>query len=109
MNLRNLAIWGVIAIAVLVVFGVMQGQRQGAATPQEMPYSVLLSKIDAGDVIDATIHGRDIEMHDKEKATWHVVAASENNDALAAEIHAKGGKVTFLPPGPTLLVQILVN
>ena len=36
MNLRNLAIWGVIAIAVLVVFGVMQGQRQGAATPQEM-------------------------------------------------------------------------
>ncbi len=108
MNLRNLAIWAVIGLAVLVVFGVLQGQRQSATGPQEMPYSDLLAKVDQNDVVSATIHGTDIEMHDREKNTWHIVGPDKDPE-LAAAFHAHNVKFNFQPPGQGILVAILIQ
>ena len=43
MNVRNLAIWGVILIAVALIYSVMQGQTRGGAAPQDLAYSDLLA------------------------------------------------------------------
>ncbi|MFI4936826.1 MAG: ATP-dependent metallopeptidase FtsH/Yme1/Tma family protein, partial [Caulobacterales bacterium] len=108
MNLRNLAIWGVIAIVVLVIFGVMQGQGRSVAAPaQEMQYSDLLNKIDEGDVVNVAIHSPNIEMHDRENRVWHIVGPSDNDPELKAALKAKGVKFSYLPPGPGWVIQLL--
>ncbi len=43
MNLRNLAIWGAILVAAVLIYSVMQGQTRGGATPQDLAYSDLLT------------------------------------------------------------------
>jgi cell division protease FtsH len=109
MNWRNLAIWAVILTAVVVVFSVMQGQTRGGTTPQEMPYSDLLARVEQGDVVQATIHGSNILMVDREQKTWHIVGPGDSDPNLAAALRAKNVKFSYQPPGPSMLVTILMQ
>ena len=63
MNLRNLAIWGVIAMVLLAVYGVTN-QAGGAnpmgaqqKRPAEISYTELLRRVEAGEVQSVTING----------------------------------------------------
>ncbi|MFN7109839.1 MAG: ATP-dependent metallopeptidase FtsH/Yme1/Tma family protein, partial [Brevundimonas sp.] len=67
MNLRNLAITGVIILALLAAYaavsqgGAMTGMgaqgAQGAGRPEQITYSQLVQRVEAGDVKEATIRG----------------------------------------------------
>jgi cell division protease FtsH len=111
MTLRNLAIWGAIAIAVLVLYSVMQGQRPGAATPQEIAYSDLLNKIDAGQISKITVRGQVIDASDKSNHDFRAQGpASDSNPQLQTHIEAhKDIQQTFQPQGPNFLVTLLLN
>ena len=53
MNLRNLAIWGVLIVVLLAVYTVMQNQPHGQQAP--VSYSQLLKRIDAGEISRITV------------------------------------------------------
>ena len=58
MNLRNLAIWGAIAMALLAAYSFMGPQTQTkGGRPAEISYSELLRRVDAGEVKEVTING----------------------------------------------------
>ncbi|MGQ3043637.1 MAG: ATP-dependent metallopeptidase FtsH/Yme1/Tma family protein, partial [Brevundimonas aurantiaca] len=67
MNLRNLAITGVIILALLAVYaavsqgGAMTGMAAqggpGAGRPETITYSQLVQRVEAGDIKEATVRG----------------------------------------------------
>ncbi len=105
MNLRNLAIWGVVVFALVAVYAVMtNGARAAAATP--IPYSQLLSRIDAGEIKTATIHTPEVEAEDRQGQSFKTIGPEDTQD-LERRLEAKGASITFQPPGPGLLGLIL--
>jgi cell division protease FtsH len=112
MNLRNLAIWGIIIVFVAVIYSVMQGQTHSGAAPLEMSYSELIAKVDSGDMAKVIIHGPNIDAWDKENRAYHVVGPSEDdNPALVKALDAKQGAVKwgFQPANQSMLFTILVQ
>jgi len=109
MNLRNLAIWGVILVLAVIVYSVMQGQTHSGAAPTDMAYSDLLAKVDQGDVAKVNIHGPMIDVTDRAGHDYHVVGPSDNDPELERRLEAKGVKWSYQPPGPGILMQLLWN
>ena len=109
MNLRNLAIWGAILVAAVLIYSVMQGQTRGGATPQDMYYSDLLTRVDQGDITHAVIAGSSIDVTDKAGHEYRVTSPSDSDPTLVQEMHAHGVKFTGSKPGPNLLVQFLLQ
>jgi cell division protease FtsH len=56
MSLKNLALWGVIALLLVALFNLLQAPTQEAAS-EEMTYSQLLREADAGTIQSVTIAG----------------------------------------------------
>jgi cell division protease FtsH len=109
MNFRNLAIWAAILVAAGVIYSVMQGQTRGGAAPADLYYSDLLTKIDEGDIAKAVISGPAIDVTDKFDHEFHVVGPSDPDPQLVQDMKAHGVKFQFGKPGPSLLVQLLLN
>ncbi|MBP9231257.1 MAG: ATP-dependent metallopeptidase FtsH/Yme1/Tma family protein, partial [Phenylobacterium sp.] len=63
MNLRNLAIWGVIVVVLIGLYSMMTGGGHAGASGQ-ITYSQLLSKVASGEVKKATIRGPSVEVTD---------------------------------------------
>ena len=108
MNLRNLAIWGAILVAAVVIYSVMQGQTRSGAPPVELAYSDLLSKIDEGDIAKVDVGDPAIEVTDKSGHDFRAIGPSDNDPELQQHLDAhKDIKTSFQQPGPNLLVQFL--
>jgi cell division protease FtsH len=108
MNLRNLAIWGAILVAAVVIYSVMQGQTRGGATPADIPYSGLLSKIDQGDATKVEVTGQSIVLSDKSGHDFRAIGPSDNDPVLQQHLDThKDVVLTYQRPGPNLLVQLL--
>ena len=110
MNVRNLAIWGVILIAVALIYSVMQGQSRSPTAAADIPYSDLLARVDDGQISKVLIHGYQIDAFDKAGHEFHSVSPSEN-DTLLQEHLAQHKDITWSgqAPGPSLLVTILMQ
>ncbi|MEO8812771.1 MAG: ATP-dependent zinc metalloprotease FtsH [Caulobacteraceae bacterium] len=107
MNLRNLAIWGVIVLVLVVVFGVMNSGSHGGNASQ-ITYSEMLGRVDSGDIKSVKIHGQVIEAHDR---AGHVLTATgpmETGD-LQKRLEAHGAAFDFEQPGAGLIPSILIN
>jgi cell division protease FtsH len=109
MNLRNLAIWGAILVAAVLIYSVMQGQTRGGATPQDLAYSDLLTHINQGDITHAVISGSTIDVTDKSNHDYRVVGPGDSDPALTQAMQSHGVKFGFSKPGPNLLVQFLLQ
>ena len=48
MNLRNLAIWGVIVVVLIGLYSMMTGGSQAAGASGQISYSQLLQRVNAG-------------------------------------------------------------
>ena len=107
MNLRNLAIWGAILVAAVVIYSVMQGQTRGGASPTDIAYSEMLAKIDAGDVATADVGDPAIIVKDKSGHEFRAFGPKDNQvlqQHLAAQ---KDIKTSFPPNSPNLLLSFL--
>ncbi|HZZ87387.1 MAG TPA: ATP-dependent zinc metalloprotease FtsH, partial [Caulobacteraceae bacterium] len=111
MNLRNLAIWGAILVAAVVIYSVMQNQTRGGAAPTDIAYSQLISKIDSGDAKSVNVSGPTIDLTDKTGREFRAIGPSDNDTLLQQHIeaHKEGLTLTYQRPGPNLLVQLLFN
>ncbi|HVB67675.1 MAG TPA: ATP-dependent zinc metalloprotease FtsH [Acetobacteraceae bacterium] len=111
MNLRNLAIWGIIIVFVAVIYSVMQGQTHTGAPPAEIPYSSLLTRVDQGDITKVVIHGANIDAWDKENHPYHIVGPGDSDPQLEKALEAKGPAVTwsYQAANQSVLFTILVQ
>jgi len=107
MNLRNLAIWGVIVLALIAVFSIMNSGSHGGNSHQ-VAYSELLSRVDSGDVRAAKIHGQTIEARDRQGATITATGPMDTDD-LQKRLEAHGASFEFEQPGAGILPSILIN
>ena len=108
MNLRNLAIWGVIVAVMIGVYSVVnQGGRAGGAS-SEISYSQLLRRIDGGEIKTAIFHGPVIEVRANDGRTL-TSTTPNNSDDLVKRLEGHGADIQFKAPGGLSLVGILVN
>ena len=107
MNLRNLAIWGAILVAAVVIYSVMQGQTRSANAPTDIAYSDLLSKIDAGDVVKADVGDPAIVITDKSNHEFRAFGPKDNQVLQQHLNDHKDIKTSFPPSSPNLLLSFL--
>ncbi|MBV8683291.1 MAG: ATP-dependent metallopeptidase FtsH/Yme1/Tma family protein, partial [Caulobacteraceae bacterium] len=107
MNLRNLAIWGVIVLALVAVFSIMNSGSHGGNSHQ-VAYSDLLSKVDSGDIRAVKIHGQTIEARDRQGATLTATGPLDTED-LQRRLEAHGASFEFESPNGGVLPSILIN
>ena len=107
MNLRNLAIWGVIVVALIAVYSVMTNSARGGGSHQ-VSYSEFLAKVDNGDVKNVKINGQRIQAQDRQGATLTANGPMETGD-LQHRLELHGAAYDFEPAGGGLLPTILIN
>jgi cell division protease FtsH len=111
MNLRNLAIWGVIVVVVLGLYGVMnQTTRMGAASAGADPsYSQLIHNIDSGSVRKASIHGDTVDVQDPDGKVKFSVTTPYNQDDLIKHLEAQNVDFSVKPAGGNPMLALLIN
>ncbi len=107
MNLRMLAIWAGIGLALFAVFMVANvGTHPGVA--HKMAYSEFLTHVDRGDIASAKIHGEQIDAIDRHNQTISAIGPDNTAD-LQKRLEAKGAKFEFQPAGAGMLASLLIN
>ena len=107
MTMRNLAIWGVIVLALVAIFGVLNSGGRGASARQ-VTYSEMLSRVDSGDIKSVKIHGQTLEAKDRQGATLSTIGPVDTQD-LEKRLEAHGANFEFEQPGAGLIPTILIN
>ncbi|HXQ15279.1 MAG TPA: ATP-dependent zinc metalloprotease FtsH [Caulobacteraceae bacterium] len=107
MNLRNLAIWGAILVAAVVIYSVMQGQTRGGASPTDIAYSDMLAKIDSGDIAKADVGDPAIVVTDKGGHEFRAFGPKDNLVLQQRLADHKDIKTSFPPNSPNLLLSFL--
>src|SRR5271156_3354420 len=109
MTMRNLAIWGVIVLALVAIFGVLNSGGHGGGARQ-ISYSEMLSRVDSGDIRSVKIHGQTLEAKDHQGATLSTIGPLDTQD-LEHRLEAHGAAFEVEQPGagvlPTILIQVL--
>ena len=107
MTLRNLAIWGVIA---LLVIGLYSMVTQGAKTAGggELSYSQLLSNVEAGRVKTAVLHSQSIDVVQSD-GSKHTVTTPLDQGDLVKDLRDHGADITVTPAGGNMLVNLLIQ
>ncbi|WP_374573789.1 ATP-dependent zinc metalloprotease FtsH [Phenylobacterium sp.] len=107
MNLRNLAIWGVIVVVLIGLYSMMTGGGHAAAT-SEISYSQLLSRVNSGQVKSAVIRGAAVEVRDQSGKTYTAVTPS-NQDDLVKRLESQGADIQVKPAGGFTVLDFLLN
>src|SRR5271155_5684841 len=107
MTMRNLAIWGVIVLALVAIFGVLNSGGHGGSARQ-ISYSEMLSRVDSGDIRSVKIHGQTLEAKDRQGATLSTIGPLDTQD-LEHRLEAHGAAFEFEQPGAGLIPTILIN
>jgi len=107
MNLRNLAIWGVVVVVLIAVYSVMTNGAHGGQNHQ-IAYSELLQRVDSGSIKQAKIHGQTIEATDRQGALYTATGPADTTD-LEHRLEQHGAAFDFEQPGAGLLPALLMN
>lgn len=102
MNLRNLAIWGVIVVVLIGLYSMMTGGSQAAGASGQISYSQLLSKVNAGEVKAATFRGTAVEVKDTSGKSFTALTPN-NQDDLIKRMESQGADINVKSAGGGLL------
>jgi len=107
MTLRNLAIWGVIA---LLAAGLYSMVTQGAKTAAggELSYSQLLANIEAGRVKTAVLHNQSIDVIQSD-GSKHTITTPLDQGDLVKDLRDHNADITVTPAGGNMLVNLLIQ
>jgi len=94
MNLKNLMMWGVIALLVLGLFQLFQNPKKSMVS-DKMPFSEFLKNIDDGRVVQVEIKGNDIQGILSDGTTFSTYAPNDPN--LVEKLTTKGVSITASP------------
>jgi len=107
MNLRNLAIWGVIVVVLIGLYSMMTGGGRAAAS-SEISYSQLLTKVGTGSIKQAKISGSTVSVTDGAGKTFTATTPA-NQDDLVKRLEGQGADIQVKAPGGFTLVGFLVQ
>ena len=94
MNLKNLMMWGVIAILVMGLFQLFQNPRNSVVS-DKMSFSEFLTNIDNGRVVQVEIQGNNINGILADGKTFKTYAPNDPN--LVEKLTSKGVSITAAP------------
>ncbi len=106
-NLRNFALWVIIALMLLALFTLFQGSSQQTASGSDIPFSQLLSDIDSGRVRDVTMVGQDIIGHYTDGRGFSSFAPPD--PSLVQKLYQKGVQISARPPSENVFGSLLLS
>jgi cell division protease FtsH len=107
MNLKNAAIWGVILLLMIGLWGVLN--RGGHTTgPQPITYSQLLSRVDSGRIKSAIVRGEVIEAHDSDGKAYSAITP-QNQDDVIRRLGSTGADIEVKPANQVTFLGLLVQ
>ncbi|MBU2291394.1 MAG: AAA family ATPase, partial [Alphaproteobacteria bacterium] len=117
MNLRNLAIWGVIILGAMAFYvaasrpgglAAPTADKAAAARPVEMSYSDLLKARDDGNIVSVEVRGETVKATLRDESVVTVITPVPNA-ALIDSIQAKGAEVDVKTTRQSLWVSALIG
>ncbi len=105
MNLRNIAIWGVIILVALGLYTLMAGPKVSGA-PVAANYSQILQMADRGEIKSANFQNDVANVEAKNGKHYKAITPTEQTD-LVQRLQSKGAEVTFQPHGQAIWLQVL--
>src|SRR3990167_5985818 len=102
MNLRNLAIWGVIVVVLIGLYSMMTGGSQAAGAAGQISYSQMLAKVNSGEVKSAIIRGTAVELKDSGGKSFTAMTPNNQED-LIKRLEAQGADINVKSAGGGLL------
>ncbi|WP_029086098.1 ATP-dependent zinc metalloprotease FtsH [Brevundimonas aveniformis] len=109
MNLRNLAIWGAIAMALLAAYSFMGPQTQTKTNrPTEISYSELLRRVDAGEVREVSIRGDRVDGVYESGAGFRSVTLLPSTD-LQERLNAADVEITAVTGQQSIWLTLLIG
>ncbi|MBS0363079.1 MAG: ATP-dependent metallopeptidase FtsH/Yme1/Tma family protein, partial [Proteobacteria bacterium] len=106
MNLRNLAIWGVIVVVLIGLYSMVTGGGSKSATASEITYSQMLSKINAGQVKTAEISGPKVLITDNANKSF-TTTTPNNQDDVVRRLETQGVNISVKPQGQPTIMSLL--
>ena len=107
MTFRNIAIWAVIAVLLVALYGVLnRGSHTGGPTP--ITYSQLLNRVDSHQIKNATIRGEIVDAGDSDGKRYTTVTP-QNQDDLIKRLTAAGADIDVKPASQPTLVSVLLQ
>ncbi|WP_394763368.1 ATP-dependent zinc metalloprotease FtsH [Phenylobacterium sp.] len=82
MNLRNLAIWGVVIVVLIGLYSMVTGAGQKGSNASELTYSQLLQKVNAGQVKTAEIRGAQVNVTDNAGKLFKAITPNNQDDLV---------------------------
>jgi len=107
MNMRNMAIWGVVVVVLIGLYSMMSGGGQ-TANSREITYSQLLAQIDTGQVTSAVIRGAAVEVRNAEGQAFTAVTPN-NQEELVKRLEAQNADIAVKPAGGFTLVGFILQ
>ncbi|MFT4934170.1 MAG: cell division protease FtsH [Pseudoalteromonas distincta] len=107
MNMRNMAIWGVIVVVLIGLYSMMSGGGE-AANSREITYSQLLDQIDSGQVASAVIRGSAVEVRNSDGQAFTAVTPN-NQEELVNRLEAQNADISVKPAGGFTLVGFILQ
>jgi cell division protease FtsH len=108
MNLRNLAIWGVIVVVLIGLYSMVTGGGQKGGNASEITYSQLLQKVNAGQVKTAEIRGSQVNITDAASKPFTAVTPN-NQDDLVRRLEGQGVNISVKAAGGLTVVGFLLQ
>jgi cell division protease FtsH len=108
MNLRNLAIWGVIVVVLIGLYSMVTGGGSKSASAGEITYSQMLSKIDSGQIKSAEMRTGQVLATDNANRSYTAYFPSDGGD-LVHEMRVHGVNISSKPTGGVTLMGLLLQ
>src|ERR1700744_4868334 len=108
MNLRNLAIWGVIIVVLIGLYSMVTGGGQKGANAGEITYSQMLQRVNSAQVKTAEIRGSSVTITDNANKSFKAVTPT-NQDELVRRLEGQGANISVQAPGGMTLVGFLLQ
>ncbi|HZZ70094.1 MAG TPA: ATP-dependent metallopeptidase FtsH/Yme1/Tma family protein, partial [Phenylobacterium sp.] len=108
MNLRNLAIWGVIVVVLIGLYSMVTGGGSKSASAGEITYSQMLSKIDSGQIKTAEMRTGQVLATDNANRSYTAYFPSDGGD-LVHEMRVHGVNISSKPTGGVTLMGVLLQ
>jgi cell division protease FtsH len=108
MNLRNLAIYGVIIVVIIALYGVLNPMAHSSGATGEISYSQLLQRVDGDQIKKASIRGERVEVIDS--SGRHFVATTPaSQDDLVKQLEQHGADIQVQSAQTSGWLQLLFN
>jgi cell division protease FtsH len=102
MNLRNLAIWGVIIVVLIGLYSMITGGGSKSLSAGEITYSQLLSKVSSGQIKSAESRGPQVTVTDGGNKAYTATTPNDQDD-LTKRLVAQGANISFKSAGGGLM------